>query len=162
MQYECQICGTQHNDPKSCFMCENRCFERTHRGRLIYDVKIDRYADGTLHPYLRVSLDSRWLYTTPNHVLISHTSCVIYHNNLISSGQLDEFLRMAYDEFFEMFRYLLRERLENLGSPEWKGVLRFGTLCEAINTSIKELDTLDERFWDKMLNSLNEELHEFI
>lgn len=162
MAYECQICGTQYNDPRSCFMCENRCFERTGGGRLIYDAVIERYVDGKLHPHLRLTVDRNWSYVTPSHVPISHTNCVVYHQNLINSRQLDEFFRMAYDEFFEMFKDLLIKQLENLGNPEWKGMIRFSTLCEAINTSIKELDTLDERFWNKMLTSLNETLHEFI
>lgn len=162
MPYECQICGTWHNDPRSCFMCENRCFERTGGGRLIYDAIIERYVDGTLDPHLRLTVDRNWSYVTPPHVQISHTNCVVYHQNLINSRQLDEFLIMAYDEFFEMFRALLTKQLANLGDPELKGVIRFNTLCEAIDISIKELDTLDARFWDKMLNALNETLYEFI
>lgn len=162
MPYECQICGTQHNDPKSCFICENRCFERTHTGRLLYDVKIERYVDGKLQPHLMFTVDRNWSYVILPQVQIFHTNCVVYHHSLISSRQLDDFLRMSYDELFEMFRIILVKQLINLDNPEWKGMARFNMLCESIDTSIKELDTLDEHFWSKMLNTLNEKLHDFI
>lgn len=141
MAYTCEICGESYYEPKDCFDCVNRCFNKYHIGKLVYDVRFS-VNNGITKIGFRpeIALDNN--YIVERLPIDAQYDRGVYHRGWLVYDQVEEFKERSRD----MFDKFIKEQL-----LYWVGYNGFEDRCVIIDSLIKQFESAHESFWNDLL-----------